>query len=123
MYKTAKETLENKKLKTFQQPKNYASVDGALNPTGGIIVLNKGSAGAYTLAAPTAAQDGLHLTILNGSAFAHVITATNLLNDGVTGGAKDTATFGAFVGSSISLVAIDGLWNVLAKNVVTIAAV
>lgn len=123
MYKTAKETLENKKLKTIQQPKNYASVDGALNPTGGIIVLNKGSAGAYTLAAPTAAQDGLQLLIVSESAFAHVITATNLIEDGVAGGAKDTATFGAFRGASLSLVAIDGLWHVLAKNVVTIAAV
>jgi hypothetical protein len=52
-----------------------------------------------------------------------VVTATNLIADGVTGGAKDTATFGAFVGSSLDLLSYDGLWHVVGKNVVTIAAV
>lgn len=100
----------------------YAA-DGAIAIASGLAVLTKGSAGAYTLAAPTAAQNGTRLTITNGSAFAHVITATNLLEDGVTGGAKDTATFGAFVGASLDLVAYNGTWYVVSKNVCTIAAV
>jgi len=95
---------------TFANPANYAK-------------LTKGSAGAYTLAAPTAAQEGYRLTILCQSAFAHVVTATDLLDDGVTGGAKDTATFGAFVGSTLELIAINLKWHVIGKNVVTIAAV
>ena len=85
--------------------------------------LTKGSAGAYTLAAPTAAQEGNRLLILNQSAYAHVVTATNLLDDGVTGGAKDTATFGAFVGASLDLIAVNLKWHVVSKNVCTIAAV
>lgn len=49
------------------------------------------------------------------------MTATDLVNDGVTGGAKDTMTFGAFAGASIDLVAFNGKWHVVAKNVVTVA--
>lgn len=97
-----------------------AATDGAITPVAGEVVLTKGSAGAYTLAAP--ASDGFRLCITAGSAFAHVVTATGLIEDGVTGGAKDTMTFGAFVGSSIDLLAYDGKWHVVAKNVVTVAA-
>ena len=97
--------------------------DGAIAVAAGTVVLTKGSAAAMTLAAPTAAQAGTRLRILNGTAFAHVITATNLLDDGVTGGAKDTATFGAFVGAAIELEAYNLKWIVVSKNVVTIAAV
>lgn len=95
------------------------ATDGAISPVAGEAVLTKGSAGAYTLAAP--ATDGMRLCITAGSAFAHVVTATDLIQDGVTGGAKDTMTFGAFVGSSIDLLAYNGKWHVVAKNVVTIA--
>lgn len=92
----------------FTEPRNTAK-------------LTKGSAGAYTLAAPTAAQEGYRLTIIGQSAFAHVVTATGLLDDGVTGGAKNAATFGAFVGTSLELLAINLKWHVIAQNVVTIA--
>lgn len=88
-----------------------------------IAKLTKAGVGAYTLAAPTAAQEGYVLKILCQSANAHVVTATNLLDDGVTGGAKDTATFGAFVGSSLTLIAVNLKWHVESLNVVTIAAV
>jgi len=97
----------------------YAA-DGAIATAAGIAVLTKGSAGAYTLAAPT--TDGDRLCVTSATAFAHVVTATDLIHDGVTGGAKDTATFGAFAGASMDLVAYDGKWHVVAKNVVTIAA-
>jgi hypothetical protein len=101
----------------------YAA-DGAISISTQIAYLTKAGVGAYTLAAPTALQSGTRLTITNGSANAHVLTATNLLDDGVTGGAKDTATFGAFVGASIVLFAMPTLtWFVESKNVVTIAAV
>ena len=111
------------KMRALQNPTItvYAS-DGAItfaNPYN-IAELTKGSAGAYTLAAPTAAQEGYRLLVLGQSAFAHVITATNLIDDGVTGGAKDTATFGAFVGTSLDLIAINLKWHVVGKNVVTI---
>jgi len=105
------------------QPVTIQAVDGALPITTGIVKLTKGSIGAFTLAAPSAAQEGTELRIVSGSAFAHVVTATGLINNGVTGGAKSTITFGAFVGASISLVAITtagavtGTWYVLAINV------
>lgn len=108
--------------KTRHTPTEYVS-DGAIDPLVDFAVLTKGSAGAYTLAAPTAAQDGHKLRITSGTAYAHVITATDKLHDGVTGGAKDTATFAAFVGASIELVAYNQLWHVMNKNVVTVAAV
>jgi hypothetical protein len=78
------------------------------------IFLTKGSAGAYTLGAPTVAQDGLRLTITSQTAFAHVITATGLVGDGATGSPEDILTFAAFIGASCILVASDGLWNVVA---------
>lgn len=114
------------KLMDMQTPNiaTYAS-DGAIAftyPTQ-IAKLTKGSAGAYTLAAPTAAQEGYRLLILCQSAYAHVVTATNLLDDGVTGGAKDTATMAAFVGASLDLIAINLKWHIVSKNVCTIAAV
>lgn len=103
----------------------YAN-DGAIgfaNPFNIAKLTKSGSAGAYTLAAPTSAQEGYRLLVLCQSAQAHVITATDLLDDGVTGGAKDTATFAAFVGSTLDLIAINSKWHVVGKNLVTIAAV
>jgi hypothetical protein len=98
------------------------AVDGAISKDPALLhVLTKGSAGAYTLAAPTAAQEGMELIITAGSAFAHVVTATGLLDDGVTGGSKNTATFAAFVGATITLMAYNLKWIVVSKNVVTVA--
>jgi hypothetical protein len=96
------------------------TADGALSKNSGLKVLSKTSAIAATLAAPTAAEEGQQLIITNGTAFAHVVTATSLIHDGVTGGAKSTMTFGAFLGASIHLIAYNLLWHVVAKNVCTI---
>lgn len=96
--------------------------NGAIDPEGGVANLSKtGSAGAYTLANPTTAQEGTRLLIVSTSAFAHVVTTVAGINDGVTGGAKNAATFAAFAGASLELLAVGGKWAVLGKNVVTIA--
>lgn len=95
--------------------------DGAIAIANGVVALTKGSAAAITLAAPTAAQAGTRITIVAGSAWAHVVTATGLLDDGVVGGSKNTATFAAFVGSAITLLAYNLKWVVVSKNVVTVA--
>lgn len=87
----------------------------------GTYVLTKGSAGAYTLAAPTAAQAGTVLNVVAGTAFAHTITATGLLDDGVTGGSKTTATFAAFVGATIVLEAYNLKWITRSLKAVTVA--
>jgi hypothetical protein len=115
--------LKNCVIRNNKYPVVVYAADGAISTTDDMAKLTKSSAGAYTLAAPTAAMEGHRITIFSGSAFAHVLTATNLLDDGVTGGAKDTATFAAFVGASITLIAADLKWIVEAKNVVTVAAV
>jgi hypothetical protein len=67
-----------------------------------------------TLGAPTQAQNGLRLTITSQTAAAHVITATALLGDAASGSPEDTATFDAFIGASMTLVASDGIWNIVA---------
>lgn len=94
--------------------------DGAITIASGIVALTKGSAAAITLAAPTTGQAGTELIITAGSAFAHVVTATALIEDGVTGGSKTTLTFGAFNGATITLRAYNLKWTVVSKNVVTI---
>jgi hypothetical protein len=105
---------------TAQEVVTTIAGDGAITIATGIVVLTKGSAAAITLAASTAV--GTRITIVAGSAWAHVVTATGLLDDGITGGSKNTATFGAFVGSAITLiVAQTGKWAVESKNVVTVA--
>jgi hypothetical protein len=83
--------------------------------------LTKATAGAYTLVAPTAAQEGTLLVVTNGTAAAHTITATGLIEDGVTGGAKTTATFAAFVGATIVLLAVNLKWHTVSLKAVTVA--
>lgn len=127
MTRAAPEKLQNKHLVdpiikgAMHKPTVYAA-DGAIDPKVGTAKLTKGSAGAYTLRAPTEAEEGLVLKVISGSAFAHVVTATNLIDDGVTGGAKDTATYAAFVGAAMTLIASDGKWTTLSLKAVTVAA-
>lgn len=92
--------------------------NGAVDPAANAAKLNKTSAGAYTLVAPII-EGGL-LTITSDTAFAHVVTATGLIQDG-TGAAKNTMTFPAFAGASIMLIGCGTKWNVISKNAVTVA--
>ncbi len=96
------------------------AANGAItnNTSAAIVITKTGSLAALTLAAPTVG--GIYLDITSDTAFAHTITATALIQNGVTGGAKTTITFAAFPGSSISLVSTPSLkWNVLSTNVIT----
>jgi hypothetical protein len=95
------------------------SADGAIAVRSHTAVITKGSAAAMTLAAPT--RDGVRIEIQAGSAFAHVVTATGLIQDGVTGGAKNTYTTAAFVGSGCTLVSYNGKWHLISKNLGTTA--
>ena len=88
------------------QPQNFA--------------ITKATAAAITLVAPSKAQDGLTLVFTSLTAAAHVITATTLLADAVTGSPHTTATFAAFIGASITLQAQNGLYNVISAVVVPI---
>lgn len=96
----------------------YAA-DGVLSPSGGTHFLTKAGIGAYVLGAP--ASDGIHINVVSRTAFAHVVTATGLLDDGTAVASKNTGTFAAFPGASFSAVSGGGKWNVLTKGGVTVA--
>lgn len=108
-------------------PVLYAA-SGAISVAPQLGVITKSSSAALmTLAAPTAGsvasggQDNTKIVITSNTSQAHTITATGLIQDGVTGGAKTTATFAAFPGATIELVAYSGKWNVVSLNAVTIS--
>jgi hypothetical protein len=95
----------------------------AIQATQGVFTITKGSAAAYTLAAPLAGfpsaggQDGYVLLINSLTAYAHVVTVpSNVFN-----GNKATATFAAAVGNAIKLVAKNGVWLVVQNNGVTLS--
>lgn len=84
----------------------------------GLFLINKGSAAAITLAAPRAGTDDFkQIQFISTTAFAHVITATGLLKNGTTN--ANVATTSAFAGSGLTLMAFNGLWYLVAQNVVT----
>ena len=86
-----------------------------------IAIITKATALATTtLAAPSADSNGVEFTITSMTAAAHVITATTLLGDAVSGSPHTTATFAAFIGATLTLVACNGLWNVKGSVGVTI---
>jgi hypothetical protein len=103
-------------------PITLASANGAIAIVPGTVVITKtGSLAAMTLAAPTAAQNGTILRITSSTAFAHTVTATGLFDDGVTGGSKTTATFAAFAGASMEVMAYEGKWHTISLKAVTVA--
>lgn len=77
-----------------------------------VININKGSAAALTLAAPSLGSNGVTLIVTSQTAFAHVITATGLLADGSSSSPRNVLTFPGFKGASAFMVAENGLWNV-----------
>lgn len=103
-------------------PVTLASASGAITLAPGTVVITKtGSLAAMTLAAPTDAQNGMILRVTSATAFAHTVTATSLIDDGVTGGSKTTATFAAFAGASMELMAYEGKWHTLSLKAVTVS--
>lgn len=97
---------------------DYAT-DGAIGITEGTAELSKGSAGAYTLAAPTAADEGKRLTITAKTAQAHTVTQTTPGFNGA-GSAADVATFGGAIGDNMVVVAVNSKWNVVTLRNVTL---
>lgn len=86
-----------------------------------VYLLTKATAlASTTFAAPGKDQDGLQVTFTSQTAAAHVITATSLWGDAVSGSPHTTATFAAFIGASLTVKADNGLWNVVASVGVTI---
>lgn len=73
--------------------------------------INKLSAAAIALLAPNLGTNAVVYTFTSNTAFAHVLTATALINDG-TSTTKTTATFTAAKGATVSFVVENGLLNV-----------
>lgn len=99
----------------------YTSItgDGAITIESGAVVLSKATAAAITIAAPSS-QNGTDIIIASHSDAAHVVTFTGgTLRDGTTGG-HTTATFAAFKGASLRIMASGTEWLVVSTNAVTI---
>jgi hypothetical protein len=87
-------------------------ISGAITPTGGNMVITKAGVAAMTLAAPvTGTQDGAILRITSATLYAHTVTATGLLSTGTA--SVNVATFAAYAGAGLTLMAWKGTWIVL----------
>lgn len=111
-----------------KQPQSFPYVivtmtgDGVLTVGPWTYWLTKGSAAAITLPVPTASQIGMELIVIAGSAFAHVVTGTGLLDNGTTGGPHNTWTSAAFIGSSVTLEVMPNLrYTVTGQTLGTVA--
>lgn len=95
------------------------SVNGAIPPhVGHTYVITKAGVLADTLAAPTATtDDGIEITVTSNTANAHTITATGLLQTGTA--SVNVATFAAFAGAGLTLMAYQGKWNVICSVGIT----
>lgn len=91
-------------------PGQVISADGAITIKEGNVVITKGSAGAYTLAAPTAGSDDYKiLNVYSTTAFAHTVTIANGLAG--AGASADVGTFGAAAANRFTVFAYNGAWH------------
>jgi hypothetical protein len=77
-----------------------------------IYVVTKGSAAALTLASPGKGIDGVRVTVVGLTDFAHVVTTAAASLDGTSAGSA-VFTSAAFAGSSVTLLALKGVWVLL----------
>ncbi len=96
------------------------SANGAVLPhVAATYAITKAGVALLTLAAPTTVvDDGKVIVITNNTANAHTLTATGLLNTGTA--TVNLATFAAFAGASITLMAYAAKWNVISLNAVVL---
>lgn len=83
--------------------------------------INKITAALLVLSAPSLAENGVSAVLTSQTAAAHVITATGLLMDGTAAAPKTTATYTAGKGATMTLIAENGFWNVVALQGVTLS--
>jgi hypothetical protein len=91
-----------------------------INPhQSGNYMINSAAADLMTfLSAPAPyTDDGNVILLISNGDFAHTLTAAALINAGVAG--ESTATFAAFRGATLALMAYQGEWFVLYSNAVT----
>lgn len=96
------------------------TTNGAIAPgTPATYVITKAGVLADTLAAPVATtDDGKVITITSATANAHTLTATGLLQTGAAANAN-LATFAAFPGAGLTLMAYQAKWYVLSAVGIT----
>jgi hypothetical protein len=88
------------------------TADGAIAQKEGTVTLSKVSAAAMTLADPASgADDGKTLTIMCGTAHAHVITIATTLKSGT----NNTITLTGAVSDHCVLKAVAGKWALMAS--------
>jgi hypothetical protein len=96
------------------------SAAGAITIAQGIVAVTATSAAALTLAAPSSV-DGTIIRIVSTTAFAHKVTFTGgTLKDG-TATAKTTATFAAYAGAQITVMAYGSNWYLIDSVAATLA--
>jgi len=88
----------------------------ALTKTTGTKYLTKATAGAYTLAVPTAAEEGNVIRIISKTAAAHTIATPSTNIDAGVSAAKTTITLAAYVGANVTLQAVNLRWVVVASQ-------
>ena len=81
--------------------------------TTSVFNINKATAAALVLTAPSLADNGVMYTFTSNTAAAHTITATSLINDGTASTPKSLATFTAAKGANVTFIVENGLFNVL----------
>lgn len=87
-----------------------------LSASTGNYALNEAAIETITVAAPVAGvQDGTVIRFVSNTAYAHVITMTGNLYNGGSGSPYNTATLAAYAGASISFMAYNGHWIVIAS--------
>lgn len=96
------------------------SADGAVSPNiAATYAVTKAGVALLTLAAPTATVDDYKVIVItSNTANAHTLTATGLLQTGTA--TVNLATFAAFAGASITLMAYQAKWNVISLNAVVL---
>lgn len=95
------------------------AASGAIPPRWpGVYNVTKAGVAALTLAAPTAGvDDGVVITVTSSTANAHTLTATGLLQTGTA--SVNVATFAAQAGAGVTLMAVNGKWNVISSVGIT----
>lgn len=107
----------------IQYALSAVAASGALAPNqSGNYEITKAGIAALTLAAPTSGAngvgtDGAEITITSNTGFAHTLTATGLLQTGSA--SVNVATFAAFAGAGLTLMAVQGKWNVICSVGIT----
>jgi hypothetical protein len=104
-------TLEDIRTGINARPSVVAlNAQAAVPVASGFYLITKGSAGAYTLAAPVAGQDdGKYICVVASTAFAHTVTTpANKIN-----GTLHVATFAATIGNNVEFLAYQGVWYVI----------